>query len=118
MLLSKVVFILSLAAMMATEEHGVFFKIEENAFLFQENSIWNGKADSLISCSRMCARRADCKSANFISSQGTCWLLSEEQTKHAEKLLKRDGSFSLEKVWYQYLSLLPGFFYAEKEKGR
>ena len=105
MWLSKVVFILSLAAMMETEEHGVFFKIEENAFLFHVNSKWNGKADSLLSCSRMCARRADCKSANFIESQGACSLLSEEQTKQAERLLKREGSFFLEKVWYQYLSL-------------
>ena len=100
MLPVTLVFILSLAAKINADEHGVFFKIEENSFLYNQNSIWNGKADSLLSCSRMCTRREDCKSANFIASQGTCSLLNDAQTKQAEKLFKRDGSFYLEKVCY------------------
>ncbi len=106
MLPTSVVFILSLAAKIKADEHDVFFKIEENTFLFHENTIWNGKADSLVSCSQMCARQDACKSANFIASQGTCTLLSDGQTKQAEKLLKRDGSFYLEKVCYHTISIL------------
>lgn len=48
----------------------------------------------------MCARREDCKSANFIVSQGTCSLFNDAQLKQAETLLKQDGSFYLEKVCY------------------
>ncbi len=102
MLLATVVFIL--AAKIKAEEQGVFFKIEENSFLFYENSIWIGKADSLMSCSQMCTRRAACKSANFIASQGTCSLLTDIQTKQSKRLLKQDGSFYLEKVCYQLIS--------------
>ncbi|XP_078342130.1 uncharacterized protein LOC144627973 isoform X2 [Oculina patagonica] len=98
MLLATVVFMLSLAAKIKTDEHGVFFKIEENSFLFHENAFWNGKADSLMSCSQMCARQDACKSANFIASQGTCSLLTDIQTKQSKRLLKQDGSFYLEKV--------------------
>lgn len=101
MLLDRLVFMLSVMAKIKTEEHGVFFKIEENSFLSDENIIWNGKVELLLSCSQMCARRADCKSANFIASQGTCSLLSEAQTKKSKTLLKRDGSLYLEKVCCQ-----------------
>ena len=76
----------------------VSFKIEENYFRSYENTIWNGKADSLLSCSQMCTRRADCKSANFIGSQETCLLLGEGQVNQEEKLLRRGGSIYLEKV--------------------
>lgn len=92
------VFILSSAARIKADENGVYFKIEEKSFLFGGSPISNEKADTLLSCSQTCARRASCKSANFISSQRTCSLLSEEQTNHPRNLLKRDGSFYLEKV--------------------
>ena len=98
MLPGTLVFVLSLAAKINAEDHGVLFKIEENSFLLNENSIWIGKADSLLSCSQMCARKATCTSANFIASEETCSLLGKKQTKQAKKLLKRDGSFYLEKV--------------------
>ncbi len=98
MLPGTLVFILSLAAKIKAEENGIFFKIEENSFLFHGNSIWNGKADSLLSCSKMCARQDACKSANFIASEKRCLLFSEGQTKQGGKLLKRDGSLYLEKV--------------------
>lgn len=88
-------------AKIKSEEHGVFFKIEENSFLPDENTIWNGQVELLLSCSQMCARRADCKSANFMASQGTCSLLSEGQAKKSKKLLKRDGYVYLEKVCCQ-----------------
>ncbi len=98
MLLATLVFILSLAEKMRAKENGVFFKIDENAFLFNENSIFNGKADSLLSCSQMCAKQDACKSANFIASHGTCSLHTDGQTEQAENILKRDGSLYLEKV--------------------
>ena len=102
MLMGTLVFFLSLATRTQPEDHGVFFKIEENSFLFHQNSIWDGKAASLVSCLQMCARQAACKSVNFMANQGTCSLLSEKQTKQAEKPFKRDGAFYLEKVCYQY----------------
>ena len=98
MFFGTLAFMLSLAAKIKAEENGVYFKIVEKSFLFGGSTISNEKADSLLSCSQICARRAFCKSANFISSQRTCSLLSEEQTNHPRNLLKRDGSFYLEKV--------------------
>jgi len=92
------VFLLFLAAKIKAEEKGVYFKIEEKCFLFGESTISNEETDSLLTCSKICARRAACKSANFIASQRTCSLLSEEQTNQPKNLLKRDGSFYLEKV--------------------
>ena len=94
-------FILSLATKIRAEENGVYFNIEEKSFVIFESTILNEKADSLLSCSQMCARRAACKSTNFIPSQRTCSLLSEEQTNQSKNLLKRDGSFYLEKVCWQ-----------------
>ena len=93
------VFILPLAATIRAEENGAYFKIEEKSFLFFESTILNEKADSLLLCSQMCTRRAACKGANFIASQKTCSLLSEEQTNQPKNLFKRDDSFYLEKVW-------------------
>lgn len=95
--------ILSLAAKITGEtEHGVFFQIKENNFYSDdENILWSGEADSLLSCSVMCARQASCKSANFLENQGLCCLLGERQTSQAEKFLKREGSFYLEKVFDQ-----------------
>ena len=98
MFFGALVFISSLAAKIRAEENGAFFKVEEKSFVFFESTISNEKADSLLSCSQMCARRAACKSANFIASQRTCSLLSEEQTNQPKNFLKRDGSFYLEKV--------------------
>ena len=98
MFFGALVFILSLAATIRAQENGAYFKIEEKSFLFWKSSILKEKADSLMSCSQMCARRAGCKSANFIASQKTCSLLNEEQTNQPKNLLKRDDSFYLEKV--------------------
>ena len=50
---------LCLATAIKSDEQGVFFEVEENRFLFAENTIWNGKVDSLMSCSQMCARQDD-----------------------------------------------------------
>lgn len=99
--------IFSLTAKIKAEEPGVYFKIEENSFLSDENTIWDGKADSLMSCSQICARQRACKSANFMAKQGTCSLLSAGQTEQAEKLLKWEGSFYLEKVCYQCICRVP-----------
>ena len=99
MYFGALVLMLSLAVKIRAEEKGVYFKIKEKSFLFCERTISNEEAaDSLLSCSQMCASRASCKSANFIASQRTCSLLSAEQTHQPKKLLKRDGSFYLEKV--------------------
>ena len=90
--------LLSLTVKIQADEKGVFFKVEENVFLSDENIIWSGKTGSLLACSQTCARQAACKSANFIEKQGSCSLFREGKSSLAEKLLKRDGSFYLEKV--------------------
>ena len=99
MLLVTLVLVLPVMVRKQAEEHSVFFKIEENYFRSYENTIWTGKADSLLSCSQMCARRADCKSANFIASQETCLLLGEGQVNQEEKLLRRGGLDLVGKGW-------------------
>jgi len=98
MVLGTFLFMLVLAATTKAEEKGVYFNIEEKSFLFGGNTISNEKADSLLTCSQICASRAACKSANFIASERTCSLLSEEQINKLKNLLKRDGCFYLEKV--------------------
>ena len=92
--------LLCLTTTIKSDEQGVFFEVEENRFLFAENTIWNGKVDSLMSCSQMCARQDDCKGANFWTDHGTCSLLSEEQARKPRQLLKREGCVYLEKVGY------------------
>ena len=44
---------------------GTLFEVEENRFLFNETTIWNGKLGSLLACSQTCARRDDCSGAIF-----------------------------------------------------
>ena len=84
-------------------ENGVFFQIKENTFFSyrEENLFWSGKTDYLLSCSVLCARQASCRSANFLENPGLCYLLrSEMQTSSAAgRLLQRDGSFYLTKVF-------------------
>ncbi|KAJ7355125.1 hypothetical protein OS493_027914 [Desmophyllum pertusum] len=98
MLSTVLVAILSIIAMIKTEEYGIFFEIEENSFLFDEDAIWNGKVDCLFSCSRMCARETLCKSASFLENEGTCSLHRETRTMHPDRLLQQQGSIYVEKV--------------------
>ncbi|KAL9960234.1 hypothetical protein ACROYT_G033665 [Oculina patagonica] len=46
----------------------------------------------------MCAREDVCKSAIFISKGGECSLYRETRQMHPDRLLKKEGSFYLEKV--------------------
>ena len=78
-------FMLPVITKIEAEEHGFFFKIDENSFPPPGKTKWHGRIDSLLSCSQMCARRANCKITNFIPSQGTCALLQEEQAKQTQK---------------------------------
>lgn len=80
------------------EEPGLFFKIDENSFLSDGKTIRHGRLDSLLSCSQMCARRADCKIANFVASRGSCSLFHEEHAKQPQKRKGRADHFRLEKV--------------------
>ena len=111
------VFILSLAAKIRAERKSAYFKIEEKSFLFCKSTISKENADSLLSCSQMCAKEAACKSANFIASQRTCSLLGEEQTDQPKNLLKRDGSFYLEKVrWQSVVNFCRQAYYIAEKK--
>lgn len=89
--------ILSLLIVTITaDEQGNFFKIEKGSFFLEEGPIWDGKTPSLFSCSLRCARRDDCKSANFVEA---CILLKTPAI-NPEKLLKQEYSIYLEKVSY------------------
>ena len=89
--------ILSISAKITAESpRGVYFEIKENSFL-SADTLWDRKADSLLSCTLLCAREAACESVN----QRSCSLLGNGQTHLAEKLLKRlEGSFYAKKVFY------------------
>lgn len=100
MLQSAVVTIMTLTALIKAEEQGAYFEVEENHFLVNGNTIWNGTVRSLFSCSQMCARQAACTRANFITSQQMCFLFGEKETSHSEKRLQLHGSFYLKKVCY------------------
>ena len=97
-LCGTVVFILLLTASIRAEPHGALFKIRKDSFLADENTIWNGKAASLLSCSQKCARQALCKSASFMTIEGKCLLHDEKQTELSGMLLQREHSLYLKKV--------------------
>ena len=84
-------------------ENGVFFQIKENKFFSfgEESLLWSGTG-SLLSCSFLCMRQAFCRSANFLEKAGLCYVLRDEvQTNSATgRLLERDGSFYLKKVFH------------------
>ena len=84
-------------------ENGVFFQIKENIFFSfgEESLLWSGTG-SLLSCSFLCVRQAFCRSANFLEKAGLCYGLRDEvQTNSATgRLLERDGSFYLKKVFH------------------
>lgn len=102
-----IVIILSLALTVKAEGEGVFFEVDENSLLLDEKIIWNGKGESLLSCSQMCARKDDCKSANYVKDEGTCTLLSERHAENPGMLSELEGSLHLQKVLY--LSILYEF---------
>ena len=97
-------FVLFLAAKTAEgAENGVFFQIKENIFFSfgEESLLWSGTG-SLLSCSVLCMRQASCRSVNFLENAGLCYFLRDEvQTNSATgRLLERDGSFYLKKVFH------------------
>ena len=89
---------LSLTATLSKEEHGVYFQIKENAVLFDENVISIEKVASLLQCSQLCAKREICESASLMADEEKCLMHKGTRTGHHEMLLKRQGSFYLEKV--------------------
>lgn len=97
--LADVTILSLLIVTIAADKQGNFFKIEKGSFFLEEGPIWDGKTPSLFSCSLRCARRDDCKSANFVGNQEACMLL-KTQAINPEKLLKQEDSFYLEKVSY------------------
>ena len=90
----------------AEEDRGMFFRIEENACLVDENALQSENADSLLACAQMCWREASCKGANFLANKGTCSLFGEgQQAKKLERFVKRDGSFYVKKVFRKFCIL-------------
>ena len=97
-------FVLFLAAKITDgAENSVFFQIEENKIFSygEESLLWSGTG-SLLSCSVLCMRQASCSGANFLEKAELCYLLRDEmQTSSATgRLLQRDGSFYLKKVFH------------------
>ena len=89
--------LLYLTAVVKTKEEGVYFKVRENHFLFDEKTVWDQKVDSLLSCSQICGRRNDCKYVNFKKDQGIC---STSDRQSSGKVVQRKGYFYLKKVGY------------------
>ena len=89
--------LLYLTAVVKTKEEGVYFKVRENHFLFDEKTVWDQKVDSLLSCSQICGRRNDCKYVNFKKDQGIC-SISDRQS--CGKVVQRKEYFYLKKVGY------------------
>ena len=95
-----VVTILAITTLCQAEEHGGYFKIEENTFRSDENSIWSGEALSLLSCSLMCARQESCKGANFMTDSQACLSYNETIARNIDMLLPQERSFYMEKVCF------------------
>ena len=97
----------------------MFFRIEENACLVDENALQNENADSLLACAQMCRREASCKGATFLANKGTCSLFGEgKQAKKLERFVKRDGSFYVKKVFRKFCILCRChlFFYSVRSQ--
>ena len=61
------------------------------------------KADSILTCARMCSREAACKEASFLVNKGTRSLFDEgQQARKLKRFIKRDGSFYIEKVLLEF----------------
>ena len=67
-------------------------------FLDDENALQSEKADSILTCARMCRREA-----NFLANKTTHSLFDEgQQARKVERFVKRDGSFYIEKVFLEF----------------
>ena len=76
----------------------MFFRIEENACLVDENALQSENADSLLACAQMCSREASCKGATFLPNKGTCSLFWRRETsKKVEEICKTGWFFLCEK---------------------
>ena len=78
-MLNIITIVLSLTFATKGEEHSAFFRVTGDHFLVDENIIWDQKGESLLSCSQKCARREDCKSANYMTDDGRCFSAKGEQ---------------------------------------
>ena len=94
---------LSFALMMSRSERqhtqqGTFFQVKKDHSFLDDEVIWSKELKSLMLCSQMCARKVDCKSANFMTESGTCSLLGKKQMENPAMLYKLKDSIYLEKV--------------------
>lgn len=78
--------------------NSALFKIRENYFRPVENTIWEGKTASPLSCSQRCAIQLGCGSANFLVNTKRCLLSAENKESLSSALLHQKDSFYLEKV--------------------
>ena len=73
-------------------------------FLDDENALQSEKADSILTCARMCRREAACKEANFLANKTTHSLFDEgQQARKMERFVKRDGSFYKERYFWNFV---------------
>ena len=67
----------------------MFLRIEENAFLDNENALQSEKVDSTLTCAQMCRRAAACKGANFLANKKASLLFGEgKQARKLERFVK------------------------------
>ena len=63
-------------------------------FLDDENALQSEKADSILTCARMCRREAACKEANFLANKTTHSLFDEgQQARTGGKICKTEWFF-------------------------
>ena len=79
------------------------FAYKKTFFLMMKMLFKVKKADSILTCARMCRREAACKEANFLANKTTHSLFDEgQQARKVEIFVKRDGSFYIEKVFLEF----------------
>ena len=79
-------------------QQGTFFQVKKDRSFLDDEVIWSEELKSLMLCSQMCARKVDCKSANFMTEKGSCSLLGKKKMENPEMLYKLKDSIYLEKV--------------------
>ena len=79
------------------------FAYKKTFFLMMKMLFKVKKADSILTCARMCSREAACKEASFLVNKGTRSLFDEgQQARKLKRFIKRDGSFYIEKVLLEF----------------
>ena len=79
------------------------FAYKKTFFLMMKMLFKVKKAESILTCARMCRREAACTEASFLANKGTRSLFDEgQQARKLKRFIKRDGSFYIEKAFLEF----------------